>query len=183
LRNARRLELAWFGHPTNVGALYALMPQLLPLARQAPISLTLVSAADSGIEEWCELFNFRHGRYCRMVFVPWSLADTWRVLGDCDMCVLPVDVAKESKSAKSANRLVEALRAGRIVVASPLPAYQEFAASARIDENLVQGIRWALDHPAEVVQRIRTGQAAIEEKYSPAAIALRWQQVIAGLIA
>jgi glycosyltransferase involved in cell wall biosynthesis len=180
--NAPRLELAWFGHPTNVGAVYALMPQLLPLARETPIRLALVSAADSGIEEWCELFNFRHGRYCRIVFVPWSLADTWRVLRDCDMCVLPVDVAKESKSAKSANRLVEALRAGRFVVASPLPAYQEFAASARIDENIVQGIQWALDHQAEVVQRIRTGQDAIEKKYSPAAIALRWQQVIGRLI-
>jgi glycosyltransferase involved in cell wall biosynthesis len=181
-RNATRLKLAWFGHPTNAGAVYALMPQLLPLASQIPIRLTLISAAESGIEEWCELFNFRHGRVCRIVFVPWSLADTWRVLRECDICVLPVDVAKESKSAKSANRLVEALRAGRFVVASPLPAYQEFAASARIDENIDQGILWALDHPAEVVERIRTGQAAIEQKYSPDAIARQWQQVMVGLI-
>jgi hypothetical protein len=98
------------------------------------------------------------------------------------LCALPVDLASESKSAKSANRLVEALRAGRLAVASPLAAYQEFAASARIDENIVQGIQWALDHPAEVVQRIRTGQAATEEKYSPAAVARQWQQTMVGLI-
>jgi len=182
LRNAPRLKLAWFGHPTNVGAVYGLMPQLLPMAREIPITLTLVSAAESGIEEWCELFNFRHGRICRIVFVPWSLADTWKVLGDCDICVLPVDVANASKSAKSANRLVEALRAGRFVVASPLPAYQEFVASARIDDNIDQGIQWALDHAAEVAERIRTGQAAVDEKYSPAAIARQWQQVMAALI-
>jgi hypothetical protein len=176
--NAPRLRLAWFGHPTNVGAIYALMPQLLVLARQIPIRLTLVSSADAGIEEWCEIFNLRHGRHCRMLFVPWSLQATWGVLRDCDVCVLPVDVASESKSAKSANRLVEVLRAGRFAVASPLAAYQELAASAQIDENIVRGIRWMLDHPAEVIERIRIGQAAIEEKYSPAAIALLWQQMM-----
>jgi hypothetical protein len=180
-RNSSRLKLAWFGHPSNVGAIYDLAPQLLPLARQIPVLLTLVSTPDSGIEEWCEVFNLRHGRHCRMGFVPWSLEEAWRVLHDCDICVLPVDVAVASKSAKSANRLVEALRAGRFAVASPLAAYQEFAASAYVDDNLVQGIRWAVDHPAEVIRRIRAGQAAIEKTCSPSAIAQQWQQVMVRL--
>jgi glycosyltransferase involved in cell wall biosynthesis len=102
-------------------------------------------------------------------------------LRDCDLCVIPVDVANRAKSVKSANRLVEALRAGRFVVASPLPAYREFSESALVGEDIAQGIAWAVDHPAEVAARIRAGQLMVEQYYSPAAIAQQWLQTLASL--
>lgn len=181
--NSPRLKLAWFGHPSNFAALYELMPQLLPVAKRTPVKLTVVCAENSGIEEACALLNNRHGRHCRIVFVPWSLEATWTALCDCDMCVIPVDVASGFKAAKSANRLVETLRAGRFAVASPLAAYQELSSCAMIEEDVPQGIRWALDHPAEVLGRIRAGQLAVERNYSPAAIAKRWEQMLVKLTA
>lgn len=176
--DAPRLKLVWFGHQSNLTALYDLMPQLVSIAKRLPIQMTVVSGQESGVEESCEIFNHYHGRRCRMVFIPWSLENTWRALRECDLCVIPVDMSNKSKSVKSANRLIETLRAGRFAVASPLPAYQEFSESAWIGESIPQGIEWALDHPAEVVERIRVGQLAIEQNYSPAAIAKQWERMM-----
>jgi hypothetical protein len=181
--SAPRLRLAWFGHQSNLAALYALMPELAKLGKRVPIGISIVTARNSGVEEWCEIFNHHHGRRCRAVFVPWSLESSWSVLRDCDLCVIPVDVATRAKSVKSANRLVEALRAGRFVVASPLPAYREFSESALVGEDIAQGIAWAVDHPAEVAARVRAGQLMVEQYYSPAAIAQQWLQTLASLAA
>lgn len=179
--NAPRLKLLWFGHQSNLKALYDFMPQLASNAKWPAIQMTVVSGEDCGVEETGEIFNHYHGSRCRMGFVPWSLENTWNALRNCDLCVLPVDTANKAKSVKSANRLIETIRAGRFAIASPLPAYQELSGGAWIGENLPQGIEWALDHPAEVVERIREGQRAIEQHFSPMAIGKQWERMLFGL--
>lgn len=176
--DAPRLKLLWFGHPSNFPALYELMPQLGSIAKRLPMQMAVVSAQKSAVKESCAIFNHYHGRRCRMIFIPWSLENTWGALRECDLCVIPVDLSNKSKSGKSANRLIETLRAGRFAIASPLPAYQEFSESAWIGESIAQGIVWALGHPAEVVERIRAGQLAIEQNYFPGAIARHWERMM-----
>ena len=90
---------------------------------------------------------------------------------------LPSDYRNPVKQAKSPNRLVAGLHAGRLVVAHPLPAYQPYAKFAWVGEDLRAGLEWAIRHPREVVERIAAGQACLDEKHSPETVARFWLDV------
>src|ERR1043166_2011569 len=139
---ARRLELAWFGHQSNLHTIYDLAQQLAPLGKRWPMRITLVCASGFGAEDFSEMFNHYHGRHCRIAFSPWSLETTWQALRDCDLAVIPSAVERQVKQVKSANRLIEILQAGKLPVAHPLPAYQPFAAYAWIGADIAAGIEW-----------------------------------------
>lgn len=80
----------------------------------------------------------------------------------------------EKGRVKSANRLLETLRAGRIAVAHPLPSYLELKDFAWTGDRLEDGIRSVLENPAAALQRAREGQRYVAEKFSPRSIAERW---------
>ncbi len=69
---------------------------------------------------------------------------------------------------------MEAIWAGRFVVANPIPSYREFDDFAWLGDSIVDGIKWALDHPDEVRRRIAAGQEYIEKNHSPEVIARQW---------
>lgn len=171
------LRLLWFGHPVNFDSLQAMLPQVLPLARQVPLELHIVTASQMGIEPACLQFNQQYGQQFRLRFSPWSLATTWQALQETDIVVIPT-VVDNRKLVKSPNRLIESLWAGRFVVAQPLPAYQEFAAWAWVDGDMIAGLQWALQHPEEVKRRIVEAQQYIAVHFSPAVIAQQWEVVL-----
>ena len=95
----------------------------------------------------------------------------------CDLVLIPSEYRDPVKQAKSPNRLIAGLHGGRFVVAHPLPAYAPYADFCRISEDIVGGIDWALRHPREVVERIARGQAFIDARHSPEAVARFWLDV------
>ena len=111
-------------------------------------------------------------------FEPWSLAAAAQAREDCDIVTLPQETGSPWGNVKSHNRLVETIRAGRFAVASSIPAYLELRDYAWIDNNLSAGIAWALDHPAEVVNRIAAGQEYVAQRFSPHRIGRRWEEVL-----
>lgn len=111
---------------------------------------------------------------CRLRMVAWSREAVAREVTAADLVVLPQDAASEWGRVKSHNRLVEALRGGRLPIASPIPAYQEMARCAWVGNDLAEGVAWALSRPAEVLERIASGQAVVEERFSPQQIGERW---------
>jgi glycosyltransferase involved in cell wall biosynthesis len=102
-------------------------------------------------------------------------------LSACDLVLLPSDPADPLKAGASANRIAEALNAGRFPVASHLPSYRAFAEAAWLGEDLVQGIEWALANPGEVLARIRRGQALVADRFAAARIGSRWRELFEGL--
>lgn len=111
-------------------------------------------------------------------FVEWSLAATARELEQADLVVLPQDAASDWGRVKSHNRLVEAIRAGRFAVVSPVPSYLELKDYAWVGEDLANGIEWALEHPDEARKRLVAGQAYIAERFAPARIGAQWADVL-----
>ena len=91
--------------------------------------------------------------------------------------LIPSAYRNPVKQAKSPNRLVAGLHGGRFVVAHPLPPYAPYGEFAWLGEDLCQGIDWAIRHPREVVERIARGQAFIDERHSPEAVARFWLDV------
>jgi len=156
------VRLLWFGHPLNLDTLELGLPQI-----KVPFELTLVTAPGSGAEATGHRFR------------AWSAHAVFEELRECDAVIIPSDPHNPRKSVKSPNRFTESLWAGRFVVAHPLPSYEPLAAFGWVGEDLGEGLAWLLQHPDAALARVRAGQDAVAERFSPQAVGRAWQAAIA----
>lgn len=168
----KSVELLWFGHPTSIPELSASMDELVAAGQRHALHLRCLTAPGHGAEQLCRTASTGSG--LRVSFEPWSAAATWRALQACDLVILPAKLSRPLARAKSANRMIESLRAGRFALAHPRPAYLELADYSWVGESLATGIDWALAHPRRALARVVSGQHRVEAGYSPAAIAGKW---------
>lgn len=174
-----RPKLLWYGYPTNLDTLIVLRDQLLPLAQRQPLTVQVMSRQGSEAETLCNELHATCGGRVWWTFVPWSLAEMPNAFAGADLVVLPSNAGDSTKAVKSPNRLVNALRAGRFVIAHPLPSYEEFSNYGWVGENIADGVRWALENRQAVAERIVRGQDYVETHYSPFTAAREWEQAIA----
>lgn len=153
-------RLLWFGHPTNLDTLQYGLPQV------QGHHVTLVSAPGAGVEQLSGRFR------------PWTPRAVFEELRECDAVFIPSDPRDPGKAAKSPNRFTESVWAGRFVLAHPLPAYRELADFGWVGEDLGEGARWLAGHRDEALARIRRGQEAVAERFSPRAVGEAWQAAI-----
>jgi glycosyltransferase involved in cell wall biosynthesis len=170
---AEPLRVLWFGHNSNTGTFADAIPQLKRIASLHAVELTCVSAAGMGLERICKESADAAGGFS-VRFVPWTVDSVWRGLAECDLVVLPSESQNRRMLVKSANRLIETIRAGRLAVAHPLPSYQPLGGYAWLGEDLARGVEWALAHPAEARRRIGAGQRFVAAHFSPEAVARQW---------
>jgi hypothetical protein len=154
--NGNKPKLCWFGHPTNIHTIQNL-------------DLSSVGHLIGGLEVVTMVEEKR--AVGNVIYTPWSLGAQRRAICDADIIILPQD-----KMAKSANRLIESLRLGRFVCANPIPSYEEFAPYTAIGD-ICDGMRWATEFPEEVLHQIKSGQAYIDQNYSPKVIGERWKKL------
>lgn len=177
-----RIELLWFGHPVNFPYLTARLADLARLAMRKPCRVTVLTQDEFGIRQWTEKLRRTHAPSLDARFIPWSLEAMQPALSACDLVILPSDPSDPRKAGASANRLAEALNAGRLPVASPLPSYLPFSDAAWVGQDLVEGVEWALANPGEVLARIQRGQAMVAERFSAAVVGRRWRELFEGLL-
>ena len=173
------LELLWFGHISNFDTLIAGLRELEPAAAESPFSLLALTSQDPAREAALAEVDRAWrgtGRSCR--FRPWSVQATFDALGSCDAVIIPSDPSDTAKAVKSPNRFAEAVWAGRFVLAHPLPAYEPFAASGWVGQDLKEGLRWLLQHPDEATARIATGQEIVLRHHSLDAVGQAWKRAI-----
>jgi len=178
----RPLKLLWYGHQSNLDEVAAFVPALAAWTgaqtRVDAVELELVTAAGFGAEA---LVGRNAGEVAlRLRFTPWSLAAQQQALRDCDLVVIPATVNNAQKRAKTANRLTEALWAGRPVLAHAVPSYREFEQCAWIGEDLIAGLGVALRDPDAPLRQVRAGQDIVGRCYSPAAVGAAWARVVRG---
>jgi hypothetical protein len=179
---ASQVELLWFGHSSNLPYLESRLEDLVRFAMRRSCRLTVVAEDGIGIREWTEDIRTPRVPSFKTRFVPWSLEAMRIALRECDLVILPSDPSDPLKAGASANRLAEALNAGRFPVASPLPSYLPFSDAAWVGQDLIQGIDWALANPGKVVARIRCGQAMVAERFSAATVGRRWCELFERLL-
>lgn len=171
---AKRLGLLWLGHPTNLRYLAACLDALARFAAQRPCRLTIVTEGEAGAEKIMQDINARFAPALQARFVEWTLESMAEALQKCDLVLIPNDPSNPVKAGVSANRIAEALRAGRFPVASPVPAYLPFSDCGWLGDDLTDGIRWALANPSEVRARIRQGQSRVAERFEAQKIGQQW---------
>jgi hypothetical protein len=175
------LRLCWFGTlgDANAAMIADRLEQLARGMHGSALQLEMVShPARRALVEQIAARLARANPAVDVRFTGWSLESTWAAIDRCDFVVLPQDYLGPAGRVKSHNRLVEAIRGGRLAIASPIPSYQELAAFAWVGENLAEGLRWALAHPNEALERVSAGQRAIEQRFSPAVIGEKWAQAL-----
>lgn len=172
-----RLKALWFGHPVNLPSLEQCFPALLQACRKQPMDLRIVTERGEGIERQCKDFNSKHRSLLSLRFAEWSNAETWRSLADADFVIIPYIAGHPRSLAKSPNRIIESLWAGRFVVAQPIPSYLEFSDWAWIGEDIAGGIGWMIDNPEAIEPRIAAAQQHIAAIYSTECITAGWETV------
>lgn len=168
-----KIKLLWFGYSINLCLLYDFLPNLSRLADDRHISLSIVTAWND-----YSLALFKDGRnVVHIKQVEWSLENMSEELKNCDLVIIPSFPAPYIIT-KTANRIMTSLYAGKYVVAYPLPAYLEFSPFVSLGEDLIEGIRFSLNNPDIVRQRIANGQEFIGKHYSPEIISRLWETVL-----
>lgn len=173
------VRLLWFGgQPATFRALMRWRTDLARLARRQPLRLEVVMNPVDEIKDGVAAMNAVGIATTLHVWSPATMAEQFRA---CDLVLLPTDSGNRRMVTSSPNRLVNSLWAGRFPIAGPIPSYLEFADCAWVGENPIDGIDWALRHPDAVIERIRAGQARLEQSFSMAAIAAGWGAVFENL--
>ena len=95
----------------------------------------------------------------------WSWDLQGELLRDWDIVLMPVQTENPRTDTKSANRLIDSIISGKFVITTPLHSYQEFAPYTW-QGDYIEGIKWALANPNEVLKMITAGQQYVEENYS-----------------
>jgi glycosyltransferase involved in cell wall biosynthesis len=179
MRPGGTLRLCWFGNlgKPNLGLLESTILGVAAhlASRVHTIDLALVCgpAGESFVAGLRARLNAVHAGF-GLRHVPWSPETMAAALAAADIVLLPQETGTEWGRAKSHNRAVETLRAGRFAVASPIPSYLELAEFLWAGDDLAAGVSWALEHPGEAEARIAAGQQYVERRFAPDAVARRW---------
>lgn len=142
----------WFGHESNLMDLYRVSGQIKQ-------KLTIVS------------------KKVATDIVEWSQETQKQELAKCAVVILPTG----KSPCKSANRLLESVMSGKMVVAEPLPAYEEFGRFIWIGD-IAKGLEavFAAD-PDDIRKQVRWAQGYIEAGYSPRVIGRKWKEALEAL--
>lgn len=173
-----RIHLLWFGHPSNLESLLSALPELEQLARELPLHLECVTQPGTKLASVLTSHGAEFSSPLRISFTPWSLDATQQALMRCDAVLLPQLFQDRTKRAKSNNRMIDSLNAGRFVIAHPLPAYEDLKEYAWVGDSLGEGLRWLLRHPDEALRRLERGQAYVAKHHSLEALGRFWQDAL-----
>lgn len=144
-------KLLWFGHHTNLKDVVQWTKVLNGM------DLKILTGPNQAVKVWEQ----------------WTPALQKQRLSEANIVILPT---RKGAEYKSANRLVNALRAGCFPVCGSHPAYAEFRKFAWVG-NFPTGLRWALHFKADLNELVSEGQKYIE-KYSPKAVGAQWAQLL-----
>ena len=169
--DAWRMRLLWIGEADGVASIIELAPQLQHLGREIPLALRCLCAAGSGLDALAEGLHEDDPDSLRLSIEAWSPMASAHALASCDLVLIP------GPSRAHASNLIAAVHAGRFAISHPDPGYEKLADFAWVGSDLVEGIRWALTHPGEVLERLGRAQDYVARVHAPAAVARDWIRI------
>lgn len=168
-----RLKIVWYGTINNVTPMERWAFQLGPLG----VDVTLVTAENKAVRKLVDVF----GAECpksTMRFVPWSEEAQWAAVREAHVVCIPTEVNNPAKVVKSANRLTDALHAGRFVIATPLPAYEPFREFVTLTADPVAAVRWYRGNHETALTMVSKGREAALAACGLDVIAKQWQAAL-----
>ena len=167
------LRLAWYGSSTNAASLTGIADTLAPLTADRRVELTIFSSFKSSFD--AILASSSPDFVIR--FEEWVPDYLDKVLAETDLVLLPKRNDDRSEL-KSANRLVTAIAAGRLAIASPIPSYQSLAEWSVLTNDFLGGIQDVLARPDFYLDKLHQGQAYTRLKYDLPVIEAEWKALL-----
>ena len=178
-RRREALKLVWFGNH-GVGHAQSGMADLLEVrsaledyAATKPLTLTVISNSYRKYLSVCKAWQFP------TCYVPWRLATFTQVLALHDVAILPVS-RNPFTLAKTNNRPATAVLSGLGVIADSIPSYEELNPYIWLDDWPEGLIAYAEDTAYEL-SRLEKAKQYLFQKYSGAAIANQWRDLLLSL--
>ena len=180
---SKHCRVIWFGHSSNLSYLLRELPGLMSKCDVAAgYELTVLSDPAA-----CDRVKFLMANHSKQR--PWSLRIVpWQVdrqptqleyeLDRAHIALIPSDHKDPRKAAVSHNRLVDALQAGCIVVASPVQSYKELAKVALIGNNLPTLVDAAVADYQRLSHKYSHLRAEWLQRFEEASNSRRWQKCL-----
>ncbi len=102
--------------------------------------------------------------------LPWKPERLLQSLSEANIVLLPTQVGSEYKTA---NRLINSIRAGCFPVCMRHPAYLEFRHLVWVGD-FITGLKWTDCFRSDLNELVSVAQDYIRDRYSPAAIGAKW---------
>lgn len=180
LRLKSPVRLLWFGSYTNLASITPYFSLLRDYAKQHPVIFDVVTWHPDGHPIGHAAAKNESDDNLKVNYLPWSSKQVENSLDNTDIVLIPT-VDDQSKSIKSPNRVIEAIWAGRYVVAGKIPAYEPFAPFASITNDLIGAIDAVVKAPNEAKAKIKLGKEYILQNHTPKLIGELWHSVISSL--
>ena len=136
--------------------------------REIPLALRCLCAAGTGLDALVQELHENDPDSLRLSIEAFSPIALAHALAACDLVLLP------GASRAHPSSLLAALRAGRFAISHPDPGYEDLAEFAWTGNDLGEGIRWALTHPHDVLERLHRAKYHVERLHAPVAVARHW---------
>jgi hypothetical protein len=174
------LRLVWYGEAGLESPSFGLrhvckvVPVLNDLARRRRLHLTVISNSRETYEQVL-------GDACFPTkYHKWQEAAFPGLFTNHDVCLIPIE-ENPFTFAKTANRVILALRLGVPVVADRIPSYEEFAPFVLFDDWAESIERYAAD-PALRRRHVRAGRAYVDAKYTRERVVYQWSSFFEHLL-
>jgi hypothetical protein len=171
------VSLLWYGNIKNFDTL---VPAVEGLMRLTGTAVDLVICAPKMPDALQARVAQGLPPKFRIGFVPWSRTQQLAYMRRADIIIVPSEDTL-AKRVKGHNRVTDALNAGRVTVAFPLPQYRELKDYLILDSDIAAGVATALADPGAALARVVAGQKVVQARFGDAAIAAKWSALIDAL--
>jgi len=176
-------RIIWYGHSSNAQYLLKGLPKLLQFCNaHANYELTILSDSATQTRVKQQLKQSPQCKPWRLRYVQWDNnsqpAQLNHELTRAHIAIIPSDIQDKRKLAASHNRAVDAIQAGCMVIASPLPSYKELSKLLLLSEDFGGTINAGIQQYSRLTNKWQVHRKKHMERFSPSSNAAKWREII-----
>ena len=181
-------RIIWFGHSSNLQYLLRELPKLLA-ACNAHSNFELTILSDSGTQTTVQkqIQKLPCQTQWTLRCIPWDNksqpSQLAQELSRAHIAIIPSDTQDRRKLAASHNRAVDAIQAGCMVIASPIPSYKELQKLLLLSDDFANAINSGIQQYSRLATKWEANRSNMLKRFSPISNTRKWKEVISKAIA
>ena len=184
VKKTSEIDAIWFGHDSNLIFMASILKDLKrsAIVKRKKINLTILTG-EWGLNMFSDLINEVHDESrLKIRKVKWihdqQPMQLQEELSKATFCLIPSDPNNANKAFASHNRMVDAISAGCITIASPIKSYLELSKIALVGQNIVELLHVADEQRERLSIKYSNSREKILEAFSPKQNQLSWKHCI-----
>ena len=182
IRANETIKVIWFGHSSNLKYLIKHLPDLLKTETQQKIQLSILTSRQLLKQLKSLLLQIPTPKNWDYRLIGWENfnqpAQLQSELSDAHICWIPSDHTDRRKAGASHNRLVDAVNAGCITIASPLPSYKELADVALIGYDYASKMLEAINSNTLLIDKFNKNRKTTLSRFQPQNNEKKWTEIL-----